>query len=78
MSVSSGPSAISSGLVLELDAANLKSFGPTTVEALVVAGGGAGGQDYAGGGGAGAINSVVTTAVTSGTGGPGFVIIISW
>jgi len=31
-----------------------------------------------GGGGAGAINSVNTTQVTSGDGGPGFVIIISW
>lgn len=66
MSVSSGPSAISSGLVLALDASNLKSFGPPTVEALVVAGGGGGGG-WGGGGGGGGLLYSDSLPVTAGT-----------
>jgi hypothetical protein len=44
MSLSHAPSIVRNGLVLSLDAANPKSFGPFTVETLVVAGGTTGGD----------------------------------
>ena len=82
MSSATGPSIATSGLVLDFDAANLKSFGPPTVEALVVAGGGAGGGRHAGGGGGGgtlytsaySVNPGVAHTVTVGAGGSGFAL----
>jgi hypothetical protein len=80
MSVYSGPEIINDGLVLCLDAANPKSFGPISVQALVVAGGGGGGA-YAAGGGGGAggvvynssviLNPVTAYTITVGNGGAG-------
>lgn len=51
MSANYNARIVTDGLVLCLDPANTKSYGPTTVEALVVAGGGAGGGGTGGGGG---------------------------
>lgn len=71
MSSSAGPSIATSGLVLGIDAANSKSYGPFTVETLVVAGGGAGGgyggNDGSGGGGAGGLIYNSAFLVTAGT-----------
>jgi len=52
MSVNSGPSIVTSGLLLDIDAGNPKSI-LSTVETLIVAGGGGGGQYAAGAGGGG-------------------------
>jgi hypothetical protein len=53
--VTNGTVISNSNLVLSLDANNIKSSGPTTVEALVVAGGGGGGFEMGGGGGGGGV-----------------------
>lgn len=69
---------VTDGLAMCLDAANLKSYGPTEVEYLIVGGGGAGGEDIGGGGGAGGFLTGFTTiepdtsyTITIGTGGAG-------
>ena len=61
------PNIVTNGLVLSLDAANPKSYGPTTVEALVVAGGGGGGMDMGGGGGGGGLLYGSSMSITAGT-----------
>jgi len=83
MALSYGPSIITDGLVLALDAADPMNYNLTAVEVLVVAGGGSGGgyggNDGAGGGGAGGLiynsNFTVTPGsaltVTVGAGGAG-------
>jgi hypothetical protein len=79
MSTSYNAKIVTDGLVLAVDAANLKSYGPPTVEALVVAGGGGGGRHSGGGGGGGGVlysSSIVVAAgtaysVTVGAGGAG-------
>jgi hypothetical protein len=79
MAAIGGPRTVTDGLVLELDAANQKSYGPAFVEALVVAGGGGGGFEMGGGGGAGGVlySSLVPVyagnayTVTVGAGGSG-------
>ena len=72
MSSAAGPNTSNSGLILEVDVVNPKSY-PITVEVLIVAGGGGGGV---GGGGAGGLiyNAAysltnMTSAVTVGAGG---------
>jgi hypothetical protein len=67
MSLNHSPSIVTNGLVLSLDAANQKSYGPFTVEALVVAGGGSGGGNLSGGGGAGGLLYSSALQVTAGT-----------
>ena len=67
MSSAAGPSIATSGLVLDFDAANLKSFGPFSVEALVVGGGGAAGSDVGAGGGGGAVLYSSSISITAGT-----------
>jgi hypothetical protein len=67
MATAYNPSIVTSGLTLCLDAANLRSYGPATVEALVVAGGGGGGGSTAGGGGAGGLLYSSALPVTAGT-----------
>ena len=61
------PNIITNGLVLCFDAANQKSYGPTTVEALVVAGGGGGGMDMGGGGGGGGLLYGSALTIAAGT-----------
>ena len=81
MAVSYNPSIVRDGLIINLDAANLKSV-LFKVEVLVVAGGGAGGGRHAGGGGGGGIlynsayslNPGVAYTVTVGAGGSGFAL----
>jgi hypothetical protein len=80
MSVNSGPSIVTSGLLLDIDAGNPKSI-LSTVETLVVAGGGGGGTYAAGAGGGGGgvlwsgsynLNSLAAPiTVTVGQGGAG-------
>jgi hypothetical protein len=72
MSCAAGPVAVTNGLVLELDAANIKSFGPLNVETLVVGGGGGGGGTVTGaatggGGGGGGVLYSSALLVTAGT-----------
>ena len=67
MSSSAGPSIATSGLVLGIDAANSKSYGPTIVEALVVAGGGGGGRHSGGGGGGGGLLYSSALPIIAGT-----------
>ena len=54
MSLNHSPSVVTNGLVVFLDVANSKSYGPSSVEVLVVGGGGGGGGSYGAGGGGGA------------------------
>jgi hypothetical protein len=74
MALSHSPRIVTNGLVLCLDAANQKSFGPISVEYLIVAGGGGGAN---GGAGAGGLLTGFTTAtpqpytITVGAGGAG-------
>ena len=77
MSSAAGPSIATSGLVLDFDAANTRSYGYPTVEVLVVAGGGGGGRYGGGAGGGGliynaAFSVTTSTAVTVGAGGAGW------
>ena len=77
MATSYNSKIVTDGLVLCFDPANMKSYGPTIVEALVVGGGGGGGGDVGAGGGAGGLlySSAISVAagtaysVTVGTGG---------
>ena len=78
MGIAYNPKIVTDGLVLALDAANQKSFGPISVEYLIVAGGGGGGMDMGGGGGGGgviigtaSISSAQSHTVTVGPGGWG-------
>jgi hypothetical protein len=76
MALSYGPSIITDGLVLALDAADPMNYNLTAVEVLVVAGGGGGGTGGGGGGAGGLIynsNFAVTpgSAVTVTVGGGG-------
>lgn len=66
MSAHSGPKIPNEGLVLSLDASNLKSL-LRSVEVLVVAGGGGGGSDMGGGGGGGGVVSNSSVSIVSGT-----------
>jgi hypothetical protein len=67
MSCAAGPVAVTNGLVLELDAANIKSFGPPIVDILLVGGGGAGGINLCGAGGGGAVGYFTGFKVSAGT-----------
>ena len=67
MAAIGGPRTVTDGLVLELDAANQKSYGPAFVEALVIGGGGGGGSDMGGGGGGGGVVYNTGVAVLAGT-----------
>lgn len=80
MALNYGPSIVTDGLILNLDAADRNSYpAPTTVDVMVVGGGGGGGMDMGGGGGGGGVvyqkNYVVTPgtpiSVTVGAGGWG-------
>lgn len=66
MAAIGGPRTVTDGLVLELDVANSKSYGPSSVEVLLVGGGGGGGMDMGGGGGGGGVISNSSVAVTAG------------
>ena len=66
MSVYSGPQISNGGLVLSLDASNLKSL-LRSVEVLVVAGGGGGGMDMGGGGGGGGVIYSSALSITPGS-----------
>jgi hypothetical protein len=77
MSAYSGPNVVNDGLVLSLDAANLKSKDLTSIQVLVVGGGGEGGAHVGGGGGGGGVLTGIATvaiqdyAITVGAGGGG-------
>lgn len=66
MSIGHTSQIVTNGLVLCLDAATSKSYGPTLVEVLVVAGGGGGGG-WGGGGGGGGVIYNPSFAVSPGT-----------
>ena len=63
MSSAAGSNGVTSGLVLDLDGANIGLT--TTVDVLLVAGGGGGGMDMGGGGGAGGV-LYATSSITHG------------
>jgi hypothetical protein len=64
-----GPTIVTDGLILNLDAADVNSYpGPTLVDVMVVGGGGGGGMDMGGGGGGGGVVYQQNYAVTPGTG----------
>lgn len=65
MACVTGSKIASGNLVMNFDAANIKSFGPLTVDALVVAGGGGGGTNMGGGGGGGGVLYSTGISVTS-------------
>ena len=67
MALGHSPSIVTNGLVVFLDVANSKSYGPHTVEALVVGGGGGGGRHSGGGGGGGGVLYSSTVPITAGT-----------
>lgn len=63
-----GPTIVTDGLILNLDAADVNSYpGPTSVDVMVVGGGGGGGMDMGGGGGGGGVVYQQNYAVTPGT-----------
>jgi hypothetical protein len=65
MAAVSGTKIVKNGLILNLDAANIKNTSLTSVEYLIVAGGGGGGGYVAGGGGGGGGVLSGTTNITN-------------
>jgi hypothetical protein len=69
MGTSYNSSIVTDGLILNLDAANTKSYpGTPFVEVLIVGGGGGGGMDMGGGGGGGGVIQSTNVPVTVGAG----------
>jgi hypothetical protein len=64
MSLEQGANLVTNGLILSLDAANVKSYS-NVVQYLIVAGGGAGGSHVGGGGGGGGVLQGTTTLTTT-------------